>query len=106
MDLADDLLEDRLRPRVAASLICDRLTGGKTTAIDRSAPTVDIARGRNCSVENTARVHLSLTARSGAAGVVVYHSRHSFDTGYRHVKKAVAPAAPTTSLTDRSGWCR
>jgi hypothetical protein len=28
-------------------LICDRLTGGKTTAIDRSAPTVDIARGRN-----------------------------------------------------------
>jgi trans-aconitate methyltransferase len=44
---ADHVLEIGCGHGVAVSLICERLTGGKITAIDRSQTMVDMARRRN-----------------------------------------------------------
>ena len=47
VDPTDHLLEIGCGHGVAVSLICDRLTGGKITAIDRSEVMVTMARSRN-----------------------------------------------------------
>lgn len=47
VDPTDDVLEIGCGHGVAVSLICDRLTGGKITAIDRSEGMVTMARSRN-----------------------------------------------------------
>ena len=43
----DHVLEAGCGPGVAAAVVCDRLAGGRITAIDRSATAVERARARN-----------------------------------------------------------
>ncbi len=63
---ADHLLEIGCGPGHAVALICDRLTSGTITAIDRSATAVARVRARNAGCVATGRARIEQQTLTGA----------------------------------------
>ncbi|MGH9223125.1 MAG: class I SAM-dependent methyltransferase [Acidimicrobiales bacterium] len=78
LDVAPDdrILEAGCGPGVATALVCERLTTGQITAIDRSAVAIDRAKARNPS----ARATFQQVDLAGFAGAPASSTRHSRST--------------------------
>jgi SAM-dependent methyltransferase len=82
---ADAILELGCGPGVAAALVCDRLAGGRLTAVDRSATAVARTRARNAHHVDAGRlevVHTTVAALDGASPDRASFDRASFDKAF------------------------
>src|SRR5919202_1834124 len=73
---ADRLLEVGCGHGVAVSLVCERLTTGTITAIDRSPKMIEVATRRNREHVDAGRAVLEAVARDGAV-YLFWDARHS-----------------------------
>ena len=64
----DRILEIGCGPGVAAALVCERLAGGRLTAIDRSATAIERARVRNAAHVGAGRLVLVQTDLASFTG--------------------------------------
>lgn len=109
----DRILEGGCGHGVAVSLICERLAGGRITAVDRSPKMIEIARKRNRACAERARF---VTARIEEADlgdeaydkVLAVHisALHRPGRALQVVRERLAPGGRLYLLSQAPGWKR
>lgn len=109
----DRILEGGCGHGVAVSLICERLAGGRITAVDRSPKMIEIARERNRACAERARF---VTARIEEADlgdeaydkVLAVHisALHRPGRALQVVRERLAPGGRLYLLSQAPGWKR
>jgi SAM-dependent methyltransferase len=113
VDSEDRILEVGCGHGVAVSLICERLEGGRITAVDRSPKMIDAARKRNAGCGDSARF-ITASLEEADLGDEVYDKAFAVHVAALHgpgkaldvVRERLAAAGRLYLFSQAPGWKR